>query len=134
MSVRDRLTSWFTNICLLGLIPVVARLFVWELSKQGVEPFAVSDLVAFGLVVHSANINEISRSNFEEVWSNIHLVISILFIVLYALLLFTTILSIKDLRDTAILDSTGVLAIVSFVSGLVVFWGSSIQSDEGSSE
>jgi len=112
-----RLIGWLINICLLGLIPCIARLFVWAISHSGVDPVAISDLVAFGLVVHSANINEISRSGSSGTWKTLFGGVSIVFIVIYGLLLFTTIASSNELDPMAMMHATELLSLASFVVG-----------------
>jgi hypothetical protein len=75
-------------------------------------------------VVHSSNINEINRSsNQDETWKTVHNGLSSLFIVIYALLLFTTIASNSNLNQISMLWATGYLSIVSFVVSLVVIRG-----------
>lgn len=117
----ERAVNWLIFTCLIGLIPVIARLAVWTVSVSDVEPVAISDLVAFGLVLHSANINEISRlKNPDPRWTTINNGLSIVFLVLYALILFTTILPSDKLDSNALLQSTIALAMVSFLLSLVV--------------
>lgn len=118
--MTERLVSWIITTCLFGLLPVIARMFVWTLFNSGVEPIAISDLVAFGLVIHSANIGEISRSNISETWKIVLNGISVVFIVLYALLLFTTIASDGDMNHAALLRATIWLSLASFILGLLV--------------
>lgn len=112
----ERTVNWLIYTCLLGLIPVIARFVVWLISKSGVELFAISDLVAFGLVLHSANINEVNRLRDPDAkWKTIHNGISIVFIVIYTLLLFSTISSSENLNQKSILSTTIILGIVSFL-------------------
>ena len=111
----ERTVNWLIYTCLLGLVPVVARLLVWVISNSGVDVLAISDLVAFGLVLHSANINEVNRSSHSDPeWQTVHNGVSILFIVLYALLLFATISSPTNLNKTSLLYTTLLLSAVSF--------------------
>lgn len=113
--MNERTVNWLIYTCLLGLIPVIARFFVWLISNDGVDLIAISDLVAFGLVLHSANINEINRISEEDTkWKTIHNGISIIFIVIYALLLFGTIASSSNLNKSSLLVTTLILSIVSF--------------------
>jgi hypothetical protein len=119
-----RVTGWLVNTCLLGLVPVIARLFVWSVSTNGVIAFAVSDLVSFGLVIHSANINDLARSDSPDTsWITILRGLSIIFVIIYALLLFTTILSPRNLDQTALLKAAGLLCSVSFFMGIAVLRG-----------
>lgn len=118
--MAERLASWIVTTCLFGLLPAIARVFVWTLFNSGIEPVAISDLVAFGLVIHSANIGEISRSSISETWRTVLIGFAVLFIVLYALLLFTTIASGGDMNHAALLRATIWLSVSSFILGLSV--------------
>ncbi|WP_152527864.1 hypothetical protein [Lutibaculum baratangense] len=118
--VKERLARWLVTTCLFGLLPVIARAFVWTLFNSGVEPIAISDLVAFGLVIHSANIAELSRSGMSDAHRTLLIGISVLFIVLYALLLFTTIASNADINHAALLRTTILLSAGSFILGFFV--------------
>jgi len=122
VSLSARTVEWLVYTCLLGLIPVVARLLVWGIASKGVEPLAVSDLVAFGLVLHSANIQQVGRlGDTDKRWSAVHFGISIIFIVIYALLMFTTILPSANLNQASILNVSLFLCIVSFILSFVVY-------------
>jgi hypothetical protein len=77
--MKERLAGWLVTTCLFGLLPVIARAFVWTLFNSGVEPVAISDLVAFGLVIHSANIGEISRSSISAIWQTVLIGIAVVF-------------------------------------------------------
>ncbi|MGW8202004.1 hypothetical protein ACWGM0_05575 [Sphingomonas bisphenolicum] len=118
--MTERLAGWIVTTCLFGLLPVIARWFVWTLFNSGVDPIAISDLVAFGLVIHSANISEISRSSISDVWKTVLVGLAVVFIVLYALLLFTTIAAGGDMNQDALLRATIWLSVGSFVLGLSV--------------
>jgi hypothetical protein len=118
--MMQRVVGWLVTTCLFGLLPVISRAFVWVLSNSGVEPVAISDLVAFGLVIHSSNIGEISRSGISETWKTVSSGFSVLFIVLYTLLLFTTIASGGDINHESLLKGTMFLGVSSFLLGLSV--------------
>jgi hypothetical protein len=110
----ERTVNWLIYTCLLGLIPVIARLVVWLISTKGVDPIAISDLVAFGLVLHSANINEVNRiKDADSQWKTVHNGFSIVFIMVYALLLFGTIASSDNLNQSSILFTTLLLGLAS---------------------
>jgi hypothetical protein len=121
--------EWLVYTCLLGLIPVLARLLVWIVASTGVEPLAVSDLVAFGLVLHSANIQKVGKiGDADPQWSTVHFGISITFIVLYALLMFTTILPSKNLDQHNVINVSVFLCVVSFVLSFTVYMRSQAES------
>lgn len=118
----ERTVNWLIYTCLLGLLPVLARLFVWAISNKGVDPVAVGDLVAFGLVLQSANISEVNRGGRNDpVWQTIHNGASVLFIAMYGLLMFAAISLPENINQSRILLTTIVLSIVSFLLTLSVF-------------
>jgi hypothetical protein len=87
-----------------------------------VDFVAISDLAAFGLVLHSANINEVNRvASGDANWKTVHNGISILFLVMYALLLFAAIAAPPNLNAMAMLISTVFLSVVSFALSWAVF-------------
>lgn len=127
--MHQRTINWLVYTCLIGLIPVISRIFVWMTSNSGVAPIAISDLVAFGLVLHSSNIQEVSTSNnIDPRWSAVHNGFSVVFLVLYSLILFTTISSAPNLNDNALMKSCLVLSFVSFLISLSIFYRSNIEA------
>lgn len=118
----ERTVNWLIYTCLLGLLPVLARLFVWTLSNKGVDPVAVGDLVAFGLVLQSANISEVNRSKGDDpIWQTVNNGASVLFIAMYGLLMFAAISLPENINQTRILYTTIALSVVSFLLTLSVF-------------
>lgn len=121
--VRAHRANWLVNTCLLGLLPVLARLVVWSLYNSGVEPLATSDFIAFGLVLHSANINEVNRiAGDDESWHIKHNGISIIFIVVYALILFGVTIPSKEVDTANALRYSLGLSVVSFLISATVFF------------
>jgi hypothetical protein len=119
--IAERTVEWLIYTCLLGMIPVIARFTVWLVSNSGVEPLAISDLVAFGLVLHSANIHEVTRlSQADTRWRTVNNGFSITFIVVYALLLFTTISPSKTINQSSLLIVTLGLCAASFLLSLSI--------------
>jgi hypothetical protein len=119
----ENTVNWLINTCLLGLIPVIARLLVWAMSTDGIDPIAVSDLVAFGLVLHSANVNEVSRVGGDDSnWRTIHNGVSVLFICIYGLLMFAAISSPNNINESSILHTTAFLGFASFALSWSIFW------------
>lgn len=53
-----KVVKWWVYTVLIGLLPAVMRLVVWLLTDFGVQLLAVSDVIAFGLVLHISMINE----------------------------------------------------------------------------
>lgn len=73
---------------LVGLIPVVLRALLWAISRdQTVDLFSASDFVAFGLILHISNINEIEHFNdLEKSWKTFQNGTSIFLITVYSFL------------------------------------------------
>ena len=109
-------TKWLIYTVLVGLIPILSRLIVWVVTKEGsVNLFSPSDFVAFGLVLHISNINEIEHfSGIEREWKTAQNGISIAFIAFYSVLLALTLIGDKIVDVAAITICTMVLSIVSF--------------------
>ncbi|AFJ43528.1 hypothetical protein [Francisella orientalis] len=65
--------KWLIYTVLVGLIPILSRLIVWLVTKKGsVSLFSPSDFVAFGLVLHISNINEIEHfSGIQKEWKTV---------------------------------------------------------------
>ena len=120
-SAQRRLVNWLVNVCLLGLLPVIARLFVWMISDHGVTAFASSDIVVFGIVLQSFSISELSRQTIlSEDQRTIHLGLAIIFTVLFGLLLAVTISAPQTLNAKSIIWAASALSIVSFLLGFSI--------------
>ena len=77
--------KWLIYTVLVGLIPVFLRLLIWSvLQNRTMDILNASDFVAFGLILHISNINEIEHfEDREKSWKSIQNGLSIVFIVLY---------------------------------------------------
>ncbi len=73
--MQNRKTKWLIYTVLVGLLPILSRLLVWAVTKEGsINIFSPSDFVAFGLVLHISNINEIEHfTNVEKEWKTAEL-------------------------------------------------------------
>jgi hypothetical protein len=119
----EKTVNWLVYTCFIGLIPMLARLFVWCVSQSGVEIIAVSDLVAFGLVLHTSNIHEVnSGASLDSRWKSVHNGISSLFLTFYSLVLFATILNVPSVDYSGLKRSAIILSIVSFFISLSIFY------------
>lgn len=80
--------KWLIYTVLVGLIPVVLRALLWAISPdQTVDLFSASDFVAFGLILHISNINEIEHFNdLEKSWKTFQNGTSIFLITVYSFL------------------------------------------------
>jgi len=80
---------------LVGLIPIIMRLLVWSVTRSGTAPaLAATDFIAFGIVLHIANINELEHAQVEHrAWKTIQNGMSIVFLALYSALSATLIVA-----------------------------------------
>jgi hypothetical protein len=128
--MSDKAVNWITSTCLIGLIPVFLRLCVWFISKSGIEAIAMSDVVAFGLVLHSSNINEVNSVGGDDTnWRTVHTSLSICFIAVYGLLLYITISPNANVDMVRALYFALLLSVVSFVISWTIFFRSAAAAD-----
>lgn len=115
--------KWLIYTVLVGLIPILSRLMVWVVTKEGsVNLLSPSDFVAFGLVLHISNINEIEHfSNVEREWKTAQNGISIAFIAFYSVLFALTLVGESIVDVTAITICTIVLSVISFLISYSVY-------------
>ena len=123
----DRKIKWLMYTVLVGLLPILSRLMVWAVTKEGtVNLWSPSDFVAFGLVLHISNINEIEHfSGLGKNWKTIQNGISIVFIVVYSVLFALTLIGERIgeslININAITLCTMVLSVVSFLISYSVY-------------
>ena len=56
--------KWLIYTVLVGLIPILSRALLWFISQNQTMNFVnAADFVAFGLILHISNINEIEHFN-----------------------------------------------------------------------
>lgn len=115
--------KWLIYTVLVGLIPILSRLMVWLVTKEGsIDLFSPSDFVAFGLVLHISNINEIEHSSgIEREWKTAQNGISITFIAFYSVLFALTLIGENIVDVNAIKICTMVLSVVSFLISYSVY-------------
>jgi len=115
--------KWLIYTVLVGLIPILSRLIVWLVTKEGsVNLFSPSDFVAFGLVLHISNINEIEHfSGIKKEWKTAQNGISIAFIAFYSVLFALTLIGENIVDVNAITICTIVLSVVSFLISYSVY-------------
>ena len=119
--MKDKIAQWLLQVCLLGLLPVIARMFIWLVTNSGIEPFAIGDLVLFGLVLQSYTMNEISNSNYsEKVLVRVQFTFAFLLTVLFALVLAVTLAAPDNLNEQYLFKTTLGLSIVSFILGFFI--------------
>ncbi len=86
--VNHKKITWLIYTVLVALLPIGIRLLLWTLLQdRSIELFNAGDFIAFGLILHIANINEIEhRHDSDKSWKTVHNGISIMFIIWYAIL------------------------------------------------
>jgi hypothetical protein len=120
-------TKWLAYTVLVGLIPIISRLFVWITAKsESMQLLAAPDFVAFGLVLHISNINELEHVSSErnKNWKTIQNGVSLTFVALYSVLYAVLLIGEKtpNLIDMkAMLICVISLAVVSLLLSLSIF-------------
>ena len=119
-------SKWLAYTVLVGLIPVFSRVLVWTiLDIDAIAPFAPGDFVAFGLVLHISNINELEHASAQgRPWKTIQNGVSLIFIALYSVILAVLLLaerSPKLVNSNAVMICVTALATTSFLLSLSVF-------------
>ena len=122
----DRTIKWLVYTVILGLIPALARLLISSISlNENVSFINALDFVIFGLVLHTANINEVEHfSDEQKSWTTIQNGTSILFIFAYSLLFTCYVIEQSNsgtFNLTAITYISLGLAIVSFLISFSVY-------------
>lgn len=119
-------SKWLAYTVLVALIPILCRVLLWVIAKADtVAPFAASDVVAFGLVMHISSINELEHvtSPKDRPWKTIQNGISVLFIALYSVLFGAMLLAE---RNPALIDSSALLKCVAALAGTSLILGFSV--------
>jgi hypothetical protein len=119
----NKKTKWLIYTVLVGLIPILSRSLAWLVTNTGTVNFlSSSDFVAFGLILHISNINEIEHfDNVGKEWKTIQNGISITFIAFYSVLYSLTLVGDKVVNITAITYCSIFLAFVSFLISYSVY-------------
>lgn len=119
--METRKAKWLAYTVLVGLIPIICRLLIYFVSKQtDIAALSASDFVAFGLVLHISNINEIEYYN-EASWKTIYNGLSVAFISVYGVLFATHLLGTAQPGLIDIDSITKVSMLLSGVSFLLSF-------------
>ena len=111
--------KWLIYTVLVGLIPVLSRVLIWFISQNRTMDICnASDFVAFGLILHISNINEIEHFNdSEKSWKTIQNGLSIAFISFYSVLFAADLLG----QSNPGLIDIGAMKYVSIVLSLTSF-------------
>ena len=118
--------KWLIYTVLVGLIPALLRMLIWFISQdQNMDLFNASDFVAFGLILHISNINEIEHFNdHEKSWKTIQNGLSIAFISFYSVLFACHLLGQSNpglINFESIKYLSMALSLVSFLLSLSVY-------------
>lgn len=118
--------KWLIYTVLVGLIPILSRALIWFISQnRTMNFFNSSDFVAFGLILHISNINEIEHFNDRErSWKTIQNGISIAFISFYSVLFACSLLGQSNpglINENAITHLSIVLSFASFFISFSVY-------------
>lgn len=122
----DRRIKWLAYTVLVGVIPIGSRFLIWLVSNSNTMPlFNPADFVAFGLVLHISNINEIEHIRAKNYnWKTMQNGISLAFIVFYGVLYALTVMSDASpgyINIESIRNSVMVLCLVSLFLSYSVF-------------
>ncbi|GAC1607418.1 MAG: hypothetical protein NVS3B3_10240 [Aquirhabdus sp.] len=134
--MENKKIKWLMYTVLVGLIPIICRFLVWGVTQVGaISMLAASDFIAFGLVLHISNINEIEHlSDRDKSWKTVQNGISILFIASYSVLFTLTMLNerVATFIDFKMINRCVMsLAAISFLISFSVFHRiSNIQKSE----
>ena len=115
--------KWLIYTVLVGLIPVLSRSLIWFISqKRNLDFLNAADFVAFGLILHISNINEIEHFNDRNrSWKTMHNGISIAFISFYSVLFACSLLGESNPGHINVSSITYCSICLSFVSFLISF-------------
>ena len=124
--MENKKIKWLIYTVLVGLIPILSRIFVWSVTESGVVSLIMaSDFIAFGLILHISNINEIEHlTDDEKSWKTVQNGTSIAFIAFYSVLFALIMISegIPSFIDIEAIKNCAVgLAVISFLISFSVF-------------
>ena len=136
--MNTKKNKWLIYTVLVGLIPILSRFLVWLVTEPGVVSLiTASDFIAFGLVLHISNINEIEHlTDNEKSWKTTQNGTSITFIAFYSVLFSLVMISEGTpaiINPDVIKYCTIVLAVISFLISFSVFHRISNLATEGNS-
>jgi len=85
--MTNKKIKWLIYTVMVGLLPFILRFVIFLVSqdKENLVWINPSDIVAFGLILHISNINELEHINSSDPsWKTIQNGVSIAFISLYS--------------------------------------------------
>ena len=93
--------KWLIYTVLVGLLPFISRSFAFLIMKERTIEFLFNEIdwVAFGLILHVSNVNELEHIEFsDKAWKTVQNGISIAFIAIYSVIF--TASSIHSINNT----------------------------------
>lgn len=94
IKMNDRYIKWMFYTVVVGLIPIIVRLFVCLITNNNSMNLLVpSDIIVFGLVLHISTLNEIEHFENEDNWKTKQIGVSIIFMILYSILMASALFS-----------------------------------------
>lgn len=132
-NMKSKKIKWLIYTVLVGVIPIVARMLMWLVAKEGTLTFlSAGDFIAFGLVLHISNVNEVEHLKSEGDWKTIQNGISIAFIAFYSILFCLSLLGEKIVKVDSITICSMVLSFISLLLGFSVYFHlSAVESSQG---
>lgn len=116
--------KWLIYTVIVGLIPIISRAIIWSLTKSfHIELFSPSDFIAFGLVLHISNINELEHiTTIDQSWKTAHNGGSIVFIAIYSVLFSISLLGQNNIESEILLKSAIALSIISTLLSYSIYY------------
>lgn len=116
--------KWLIYTVLVGLIPIMCRSIIWMVTPVGtIDFFVASDFIAFGLVLHISNINEIEHlETADHAWKTAQNGFSIVFISFYSVLFFASLINEKLVDKKALILCSLTLSFISFLISYSVYY------------
>lgn len=108
-------TKWIAYTVLVGLIPIFLRLLIWLVTKEGsIEAFSPQDFIAFGLVLHISNINEVEHIiSADGSWKTVQNSVSSFFITIHGALFCLTLIGGDAIDQQAIMYGVVLISLAS---------------------
>jgi CRISPR/Cas system CMR-associated protein Cmr3 (group 5 of RAMP superfamily) len=124
--MENKKVKWLIYTVVVGLIPILARFLVWGVTEPGIVSLVTaSDFIAFGLILHISNINEIEHlSDDEKSWKTIQNGTSIVFIAFYSVLFALIMVSegVPSFIDNEVIERCTIgLVVISLLISFSVF-------------
>lgn len=115
--------KWLIYTVLVGLIPILSRLLVWQtMTNYSVDAFCATDFVAFGLVLHISNINEIGYiQSIDKTWKTLQSGASIIFVVFYGVLFALALVAEKNSSIFNVVTINRIIFVLSGLSFLISY-------------